>query len=123
MKQTGKVLIAVDDMFFAAKILSAAQNVGRQVERVKSAEEVRQAVANGVPALLIIDLNSTRMNAIELIAGLKSQPAFSAVPVLGFLSHVQVELKQQAEAAGCDRVLPRSAFAQKLTTNLSGDLS
>jgi hypothetical protein len=34
--------------------------------------------------------------------------------VLGFLSHVQHDLKAAAAEAGCDRILPRSAFTAEL---------
>jgi len=34
--------------------------------------------------------------------------------VIGFLSHVQGDLKQKAHEVGCDMVLPRSAFSQNL---------
>jgi hypothetical protein len=34
--------------------------------------------------------------------------------VIGFLSHVQGELKQKAHETGCDMVLARSAFSQNL---------
>jgi hypothetical protein len=34
--------------------------------------------------------------------------------VIGFLSHVQGDLQQKAHEAGCDMVLPRSAFSQNL---------
>lgn len=116
----GKVVVAVDDMFFAAKILAAAEHAGREVERVKSTEELDAAIARGAPALLIVDLNSTRFDALAIVERLKAEPGLSAVPILGFLSHVQVELKRRAEAAGCDHVLPRSAFAQRLLEILAG---
>jgi CheY-like chemotaxis protein len=122
MKQIGKVMVAVDDMFFAAKILSAARQVGRDVERVTSRVEVEQAVEKGTPALLIIDLNSMRLEPIATIEYFKARSALASIPILGFLSHVQIELKRRAERAGCDLVLPRSAFSQRLAEILSGHL-
>jgi DNA-binding NarL/FixJ family response regulator len=41
------------------------------------------------------------------------------VRVVGFLSHVQRDLAAQAQAAGCDEVLPRSSFTQNLAAILS----
>jgi hypothetical protein len=41
------------------------------------------------------------------------------VRVVGFLSHVQTELAAQAQAAGCNEVLPRSSFTQNLAAILS----
>jgi CheY-like chemotaxis protein len=117
-----KIFVAVDDMFFAAKILGTAQQLGRRVERLKSLAELREALEEEIPALLIIDLNSTQFQALEMVEFCKAHPALSAMPILGFLSHVQVELKRRAEQSGCDFVMPRSAFAQTLPEILSGKL-
>jgi hypothetical protein len=38
--------------------------------------------------------------------------------VIGFLSHLQGDLKAKAVEAGCDMVMPRSAFSQNLPTLL-----
>ena len=121
MNQVEKILIAVDDMFFAAKILSVAQHLGKTVERVKTATEIEAAITPNLPTLLIIDLNSTKFDAVEIIASLKAQPQ-SSMTVLGFLSHVQIDLRRRAEQAGCDYVLPRSAFSQLLPDILSGKM-
>jgi len=51
---------------------------------------------------------------------LKGDEALSAVPLLGFFSHVQTELQQAAKAAGFDRVMPRSAFTKQLSEILAG---
>jgi hypothetical protein len=39
--------------------------------------------------------------------------------MVGFLSHVQVDLAEQARAAGCDEVMPRSKFTRDLAQILS----
>lgn len=122
MKPSGKFLIAVDDMFFAAKILAVAAQVGREVERVRTAAELEAALAASPPQLLILDLNSSRWDAIAVIKALKSSATQRAVPVLGFLSHVEVERRRQALSAGCDYVLARSAFAAQLADILAGKL-
>jgi hypothetical protein len=36
------------------------------------------------------------------------------ISVIGFVSHVQGELKLKAQESGCDMVLARSAFSQSL---------
>jgi len=66
------------------------------------------------PALLIVDLNSTRCLPIETIGQIKDDADLRHIPVVGFLSHVQADLKVRATMAGCDRVLPRSVFASHL---------
>jgi len=120
--ETPRVAILVDDMFFIAKINGAAAERGRQIERVKSSEQLEQLAANP-PSLVIVDLNSDRISPIEAIEFLKSTPNLTAVPIVGFVSHVQTELIRNAQAAGCDYVVPRSAFNQLMNEIVSGNLS
>lgn len=42
------------------------------------------------------------------------------IPVLGYYSHVDVETKQRAEAAGVDLVVPRSRMARELVSLAAG---
>jgi PleD family two-component response regulator len=118
----GKIIIAVDDMFFAAKILGTAKSVGRQVERVKTREQLAESATDALVSLIIIDLNSAQLQAFEVIETFKAHPHLAAIPILGFLSHVQVELKRRAEQIGCDYVMARSAFSQMLPEILSGKM-
>jgi len=115
------VVIFVDDMFFTAKINSAAAECGRHIERIKTREQL-EGLAENPPPLAIIDLNSDRIDPLEVIGFFKSTPALAEVPIVGFVSHVQTDLIKRAQAAGCDHVVPRSAFARMLPRIVSGDL-
>lgn len=121
MQQSERVSVVVDDMFFAAKINGAASAAGRRVERVRSRLHLEQDITASPPSLLIVDLNSERLDPLETIEYFKSQPALSAVPIVGFVSHVQTDLIRRAQLAGCDYVLPRSAFTQLLSEIVSGN--
>ena len=62
----------------------------------------------------IFDLNFEAVDPLKLIAELKSSAETKSVSLLGYLSHLQSELKVQAQDAGCDMVLARSAFSQNM---------
>ena len=119
--ETERVAILVDDMFFTAKINAAAAECGRTIERVKSREQLEAMIANP-PALVVIDLNSDRLDPLEAIKFFKSRSELSAAPIVSFVSHVQTDLIRAAQTAGCDYVLPRSAFTQRLVEIVSGNL-
>jgi len=121
MDQDKKVCVLVDDMFFGSKINAAAAAAGRQIQRVKTREQLEQLASNP-PSLVIVDLNSDRIDALEAIQFLKSTPELREVPIVGFVSHVQTELIRQAQSEGCDYVLPRSAFNQMLGEIVAGKL-
>ena len=64
---------------------------------------------------MILDLNCATVDSLHVIRSLKARDGLRGIPLVGFLSHVQTERRQEALEAGCDTVLPRSAFAQQLT--------
>src|SRR5207237_4854906 len=66
-----------------------------------------------MPSLIILDLNNANAKPLTLIPKLKSKLK-KGTSIIGFLSHVQGDLKQKAHEVGCDMVLPRSAFSQNL---------
>jgi CheY-like chemotaxis protein len=72
------------------------------------------------PALIICDLHSEKVDPMDLAKQLKADEQLRSIPLLGFFSHVQTELQHQAEQAGYDRVIPRSAFSRDLGEILSG---
>ena len=107
------VVAVVDDMFFKAKIRAVAEAVGVEISfpRTKEVllEKARQA------DLVIVDLQSQKIDPLTLPSDL------GPVRLLGFFSHIEVELQRKALAAGYQQVIPRSVFArdlaQILTTN------
>lgn len=119
--QPEKISLVVDDMFFAAKINAAAGAAGRVVERLRSREQLEQLVA-ALPLVVILDLKATSLDPMQAIAFLKSQALLRAIPLVAFVSHVQTETIRRAQAAGCDFVLPHSAFTQLLPDIVAGKL-
>ncbi len=113
MNQQSRILAVVDDLFFATKIGETAKRAGVTVEFAKTEQAVIEFAAHK-PSLIIVDLNLNSLKPLALVAKLKSHPDLKQTSVLGFLSHVQGELKQKAQKAGCDVVLARSSFSQNL---------
>lgn len=109
-----RVIAAVDDMIFAAKIKGTAAAVGASVEFVRRADAAVAAIERELPSLLIADLHSEKYDPFALAVRLKAEPRFADIKILGFFSHVNIELKNRAVEAGFDQVLPRSAFVKRL---------
>ena len=111
---TKKVLAVLEDLFFTVKINEAAKRAGLGVTFVKSERDALDQAAEN-PALIILDLNFAGIEPVDLIRKLKADPVLQKISLLGYVSHVQGELKQAAQEAGCDMVLARSAFSQNLS--------
>jgi PleD family two-component response regulator len=109
-----KIIAVLDDLFFSSKIREAAKPLGLNIEFVKNTDGLIEKLKSQKPSLLIFDLNSKICDSTEIIKNLKLSPTLKDIPVLGYLSHVQTELKEEADKAGCDLVLPRSKFSKDL---------
>ena len=113
-----KIVAVLDDLFFTVKIMDAAKRAGLEIVFVKDEAKVME-LAQELPPMIIIDLNAKAVNSVALIRILKEQPETRNIQLLGFVSHVQVELKKEAQEAGADMVLPRSRFSTDLPAILA----
>jgi len=112
-KHKKKILAVVEDLFFTVKINDAAKRAGMDVEFVKSEKDLIHKAKERAD-LVILDLNANSVQPLDLISKMKGTPDLKQISLLGFVSHVQGELKQKAHEAGCDMVMARSAFSQNL---------
>jgi DNA-binding response OmpR family regulator len=100
-----RVVALAPDLFFASKVQETLSAAGHHVE-------VRTTPADALEAARIADVVIVDLNAGELDATLFRELA--GRPLLGFYSHVDVEVKQRAEKAGFDLVVPRSRMAREM---------
>ena len=113
-KQENKTVLAVvSDLFFSVKISDAAKRAGIPVEFIKNEEEV-MAKAKTKPTLIIFDLNFESVQPLKLISQLKTGTDFKGISVIGYLVAHPGRSEVQAQEAGCDMVMARSAFSQNL---------
>jgi hypothetical protein len=112
-----RIFCFIEDLFFLVKIQETARKLGVKVEFVKGDKDavarIYDAPENEKPALLVFDLNNLNVKPMALIPKFKSKFK-KAVSIIGFLNHLQGDLKMKAIEAGCDVVMPRSAFSQSL---------
>jgi PleD family two-component response regulator len=108
-----KVVAVLSDLMFTVKIQEAAKRAGLEAVFVKSQQDVLSQAKNK-PAVIILDLNNTGAEPLDVIAKLKNDKETSDIHLLGYVSHVQADLKQAAQERGCDMVIARSAFSQNL---------
>jgi len=95
-----RVLALSDDLMLGSKVEATLTAAGHEVALSPSLQE---ASLEGVE-LLVADLE---LGNPEALVGL-------GIPVLGYYSHVDVETRAAAEAAGVDLAVPRSRLAREL---------
>jgi len=112
-----RIFCFIEDLFLLAKIQETARKLGVKVEFLKGDKEavtrLTDVPESQRPALLVFDLNNLNAKPMTLIPKFKAKLK-KATSIIGFLSHLQGDLKMKAVEAGCDTVMPRSAFSQSL---------
>ncbi len=112
-----KIYFFIDDLFFIAKISETARKLGVKVAFAKNEKEQIAALTDAAeedrPGLIVFDLNNANAKPMTLIPKLKNKLK-KTTSIVGFLSHLQGDLKAKAVEAGCDTVMPRAAFSQNL---------
>ena len=112
-----KIYFFIEDLFFIAKIQETARKLGVKVAFIKNDKESVAALLgheeDDRPGLIVFDLNNANAKPMTLIPKLKAKLK-KGTSVVGFLSHLQGDLKAKAVEAGCDTVMPRAAFSQNL---------
>ena len=106
------ILIATNDLFFKAKIAEVAKQKNVEVKFVDTLDKIIGIVIENNCRLVIVDLNFENFNPVNSIENLKRlEPQ---IYVIGYLSHVQTTLRDNATHAGCDEVMSRSQFSKNL---------
>ena len=112
-----KIYFFIEDLFFNAKITETARKLGVKVAFIKNEKDAIAELTDSEeadrPGLIVFDLNNANAKPLTLIPKLKAKLKKST-SIVGFLSHLQNELRAKAIEAGCDTVMPRSAFSQNL---------
>ena len=101
-----RVLSIGTDLMLGSRVQETLTSAGHEVTTSPSIEETTW---EGID-LIVADLD---VENPEALVGL-------GMPVLGYYSHVDVETRRVAEAAGVDLVVPRSRMARELPALVEG---
>jgi CheY-like chemotaxis protein len=111
-------LLLSDDLIFTSRITGTAQALGLTVKAARSVEALEALTRQQVPTGVLVDLGNPGLEVPDLIARLRA--ACPVMPrVVAYGSHVDAAGLRAARAAGCDIVLPRSAFVEQLPIALA----
>jgi hypothetical protein len=116
-----RIYCFIEDLFILAKIQEVSKKLGIKVAFLKPEKDVvtklTETREEDRPALILFDLNNANAKPLTLIPKIKTKLK-RGTSIIGFLAHIQGELKSKAIEVGCDTVMPRSTFSQNLPSLL-----
>jgi hypothetical protein len=98
-----RVAAFIPDLLFGSNVLGALEAAGHE------ARLITDPTAAGDAEVLVVDLTADAQQRIDLVRAAGPYRART----LAFYSHVENEVREQAQAAGFDMVVPRSRMARE----------
>jgi hypothetical protein len=111
-----RVVALVPDLLFGSQVQGMLTAAGHEVELVGDETRLRDRLGDTVApavAVLVVDLTNDALDGPALVEVLSGQGALAQTRTLGFYAHVDVPVRERAEEAGFDLVVPRSRMARE----------
>ena len=96
----GHVVLAENDFMTAKLIVASLEQAGQTVALARDGREVVELFEDHYPDVLLLNMNLSRPNGVELLRSLKSQKKI--VPVIGFISPGQADMRPLATSLGVE---------------------
>lgn len=102
-----------DDLIDASRVVGEGKASGIAVRHCRSVAQLLESVALS-PKLVVLDLHFAGLDLESIVPTVRAQGSV----LIGFGAHVDAARLKAARQAGCDEVLPRSAFFEGLDGKL-----
>jgi hypothetical protein len=107
-------LIFEPDLLFSSGIESAARRHGFVVKLTTTTTDLAERLTEKTPSVVVVNLDA--VDTISILSGLTGRQGCRFV---GYYSHVNTRVGEEAKKAGFETVLPRRAFAARLNEILA----
>jgi hypothetical protein len=103
-----RVVAVFDDLLLGSNVLGMLRAAGHEADLVGGAD-----VHPDEAAVLIVDLAAGTFDGVAIVESLRAGGELGSTRTLGVYSHVDVDTRRRAEAAGFDLIVPRSRMARE----------
>jgi hypothetical protein len=124
-----RVLALTRDMLFGSQVQGALTLAGHDVELIADEPRLRARLADSSdparpPAeVLVVDLTDGELDGAAIVESLARADRLGSTRTLGFYSHVDAAVRERAERAGINLVVPRSRMAREGPVLVAGMLT
>ena len=109
-KSNSRIVVFEPDLLFSSRIESEATRLGADVEIVTDLARLLSNLTDSNPALLILNLDSLKNDITRLSDGVRVK----SLACVGYYSHVNTQLAQEAKRAEIGMIMPRGVFVKRI---------
>jgi uncharacterized protein YbjT (DUF2867 family) len=102
-----RIVAFIPDLLFGSNVVGALRAAGHEPVLISNPDSLPQELIGA--GALVVDLTADPAERIEQVA----RGRRPGVPILAFYSHVESDVRSQAQDAGFDLVVPRSRMARE----------
>jgi CheY-like chemotaxis protein len=121
-----RLLVLSGDLLFGSRLHGTLSAAGHMVELTGDEAALRARLGDRAPAApgaLLVDLTDPGLDGAGALRSLRRDGALGKARALAFYSHVDTEVRERAERAGFDLVVPRSRMAREAAALVEGLLA
>lgn len=107
-------LACMDDLLFLSKIVEATKALSVPLRCLKAPEKLIAACREGGDAVVFLDLDDRRLDAIAIARAIRSADPKVEARIYAFVSHVNEDRIHAAGAGLFDQVFSRGQFVRAL---------
>lgn len=112
------ILIADDDKSTADGLGFILRKEGYNVLFASNGLDAIDKAQIILPQLIIMDYNMPGCHGLESVKQIRSMEFLDKIPIVGHTSHVNVDIVQKSQAAGCDLILRKPADIKELSSKI-----
>jgi ActR/RegA family two-component response regulator len=106
------ILLLVPDLFFQARLETAAQRMNFKVLKAANAKAALEIVKKSPPAGAVLDLGAPAAAGVfRFLEKAGKDKTLAEMRTLGFVDHVRADLAEKARKAGCGTVVSKNALS------------
>lgn len=107
----GEGILAYEpDLLFSSRLESSIRKMGAQVTLVTDQAKLLEELTRGMPKLLVLNLDALE-GRLDLLRDILSR---ESCPSVGYYSHMNTRLAEEAKLAGVGVILPRRVFVSTI---------
>ena len=113
-------LACMDDLMFLSRIMEATKALSVPLRSLKTAEKLIAACRESPGAVVFLDLDDPRLDAIILARAIRAAEPKAPATIYAFVSHVHEDRIQAAGIGLFDQIFSRGQFVRLLPELLAG---
>jgi two-component system cell cycle response regulator len=117
-----KIVVADDDQTLLKTLVYILKGQGHEVVAVEGGERLLEVLAVERPDLLMLDIMMPRIDGLQLLESIRSDPAYEGLPVLMISSMPPEEATARSLGLGADDFIPKPFRVRELLARVDARL-